>query len=148
MALVVNDMKTRFNIEIAYKEEKLIFTFRQLTYKEKNIITGLTTEYKQGQAVVDTSLTCFYTLKYGLIDVHGLVNADGTKFDLEKEEGGEVNTDDCIDTLLNAPVSNGLIFAANNMLQGIPTEITHPLTGKKINGIEIVKIDPPVKKKS
>ena len=150
MALIVNDMSTKFNLVISHEEEKLIFTFRQLTYKEKNKIAALTTEFKQGKAVVDSSLTCFYVIKYGLIKASGIKNPDGTPWELEKEteDNIEVNTDNAIDTLLNSEVSNGLVWSANSMMGGIPTEITNPLTGRKIEGIEILKVEEGSKKKS
>jgi hypothetical protein len=142
MPLIVNDMSTLFNIVIAHEDEKLIFTFRQLTYREKNKITSYTTEYKQGQAVVDTSLVCFYVIKYGLVKVEGLLKEDGTPWELVKttEDNIEVNSDESIDALLNTQVSNGLIWAANAMTSGIPKEIVNPLNGRKIEGVEIVPI--------
>lgn len=150
MALIINDMNTLFNIVIDSGEEKLSFTFRQLSYKEKNKITALTTTFNQGKAVVDTSLTCFYVLKFGLVEVDGLNNPDGTPWKLAKieEDGFKCNADESIDALLNAQISNGLIFAANAMLNGIPNEVTHPLTGAKIQGVEVIRLPQDDKKKS
>lgn len=150
MSLVVYDMSTKFNIVVDYEDEKLAFTFRQLTYKEKNKIATFTTKFEQGQAVIDGSLNCFYVLKYGLLDVEGINKSDGSKWTLEKtkEDDIEVNTDEAIDTLLNSKISNGLIWAANSMLEGIPDKITNPLTGREIQGVEVVLLKDSVKKKS
>lgn len=142
--IVVNDMSTRFNIEIAHQEEKLNFIFRQLTYKEKNAIAGLTTKLENGNTVIDSSLTCFYVLKYGLVDVEGLSNPDGSPWKLQKEN--EINTDDSIDALLNSKISNGLIWAANSMLNGIPSKIVNPLTGLEVEGVKIVPLENTKKK--
>ena len=150
MGLVVYDMSTKFNIVIDSGEEKIKFTFRQLTYKEKNKIATLTTNYKQGQAVIDSSLTCFYVLKYGLVEIEGIVDSEGNQWALAKtdEDGVEVNSDEAIDALLNSKVSNGLIWAANSMLDGIPDKITNPLTGREIEGVEVILLDQGIKKKS
>ena len=86
MTIIVNDMSTRFNIEVAHDDEVLKFTFRQLTYKEKNIIAGLTTKLQNGTTVIDSSLTCFYVLKYGLEAVEGLSKEDGSPWSLTKEK--------------------------------------------------------------
>ena len=148
MALIVNDMSTNFNLIISHAEEKLIFTFRQLTYKEKNKIAALTTRVEQGKAIVDSSLTCFYVIKYGLLEVEGLELEGGVKWRLSKhdEDGIQVNTDESIDALLNTEVSNGLIWAANDMMGGIPSKIVNPLTGREVAGLEIVKLDNSKKK--
>lgn len=138
-------MKTNFKLVISHEEEKLDFTFRQLTYREKNTISALTTTFKQGRAVVDSSLICFYVIKFGLIDVKGLLNSDGSEWKLEKDEHGN-NSDSSIDALLNTQVSNALIFSANAMLEGIPTKIMHPLTGLEIQGVEIIKLSEDKKK--
>ena len=149
MALIVNDMSTNFNLIISHGDEKLTFTFRQLTYKEKNKIAALTTRLEQGKAVIDSSLTCFYVIKYGLLSVEGLEVSEGVQWKPKKivEDGIEVNTDEAIDSLLNTEVSNGLIWAANDMMSGIPNKIINPLTGREVQGLEIVKLDN-IKKKS
>ena len=136
-------MSTHFNIEIPYEEEVLKFTFRQLTYKEKNKIASLTTEFKQGQAVIDSSLNCFYVIKYGLVSVEGLKDSSGENWKPEKvnEDGIEVNADSSIDSLLNSKVTNGLVWAANSMLEGIPDKIINPLTGREIQGVSVVMLD-------
>ncbi len=148
MALIVNDMATKFNLIITHNEEKLSFTFRQLTYKEKNKIAALTTRVEQGKAIVDSSLTCFYVIKYGLLEVEGLELESGVKWRLEKQEedGIKINTDESIDALLNTEVSNGLIWAANDMMSGIPSKIVNPLTGREVKGLEIVMLENSKKK--
>jgi len=146
MAIVVNDMSTRFNVEVAHGDESLKFTFKQLTYKEKNTIAGLTTKLQNGSTVIDSSLNCFYVLKYGLEKVEGLVNPDGSAWELVKEN--DINTDESIDALLNSKVSNGLIWAAHNMLEGIPDKIINPITGLEVEGVKIVPMPQASKKKS
>ena len=146
MAIVVNDMSTRFNVELEHESEVLKFTFKQLTYKEKNIIAGLTTKLQNGTTVIDSALTCFYVLKYGLEAVEGIVREDGTAWSLEKEKDTKINTDNSIDALLNSKISNGLIWAANSMLEGIPEKIINPITGLEVKGVSIVPVKSSKKK--
>ena len=150
MALVVNDMDTTFNIVVEHEEEKLEFTFRQLTYKEKNKIASLTTTLKQGRTVVDISLNCFYVIKYGLISVDGIKLPSGMPWQLEKvtEDNFLCDSDNSVDALLNSQVSNSLIYAANAMLSGIPTKIVNPMNGIEVAGVSVIINEIESKKKS
>lgn len=141
-------MGTKFNISISHDDEKINFIFRQLTYKEKNKIAALTTRVEQGRAIVDSSLTCFYVIKYGLIDVEGMQDASGVDWKLTKimEDGVEVNSDESIDALLNTEISNGLVWSANSMMSGIPKKIVNPMTGLEVKGVEVLPIKDSKKK--
>lgn len=151
MAIIVNPLSKNFQVKIAHEDEQLIFTFKQLDYKTKNLITSLSLDLKSGSYGVDTGLQIFYNIKYGLLGVTGLEDEDGKPYELRRE-GGQASApieDDCVDELLATPLSNELQYTAlalsNTML---PSEIVHPLTQKPIEGVEIVNSGKGVKKKS
>lgn len=74
-------------------------------------------------------------LKYGLKDVSGLKNLDGSEYKLSFE--GEELTEVCINELLNIGVTTELQIACISFLNGISDEVIHPLTGKPVAGVTI-----------
>ena len=111
MTIIVKSIKHPFKIVISEGKDKIEFSVRQLDYFTKNIITGMTTKIVQGQITIDTSLTCFYNLKFGLKRVKGLQGADKTDYKLKFEDcdGIEGVTDECIDELFATKFSDNLI---------------------------------------
>ena len=140
MAIIVKPIDELFKIVITEGEETIAFFIKQLTYKTKAHITGLTTTVSQGQVSIDSSLTCFFNLKYGLKKVEGITDEEGKPYKLEFESNSEdALTDKCADELLAVSFSDKLIFAAQNLsLACYPTEVLHPITNRPIKGIEIV----------
>jgi len=55
-------------------------------------------------------------------------------------------TDDCIDDLMNIDVSYEISLACINLLTGVPELFVDPATGNKLEGVEIIEGDTPVKK--
>jgi len=65
---------------------------------------------------------------------------DGKVLDykLTFEDGTDNLTDLCVDELLALPFSDKLIYAARDLGANIPDEITDPVTGKPVKGIEVI----------
>jgi hypothetical protein len=101
MGVIVRPITDDFKLEITAGEEKVIFTYRQLSYRIKNLIAGAVTSVKHGQIYVDTALSCFYHIKYAIKHVEGLTNKDGSSYELRfTDDKKEALTDDCADELL------------------------------------------------
>jgi len=136
--ITVNPMGQRFAMELAAGEEKVTLIFTQLNYFTRNKVSTMATSYSEGKMYLDIGLAVFFNLNYALKEVKGLANPDGSAYKLTFEEGTEVLTDLCVDELLALPFSNTLIYAARDLGANIPDEITDPVTGKKIEGIEVI----------
>ena len=151
MAIVVKPLSKSFKVELSHEEEKVVFTFKQLTYKVKSEITGMVTRIQGGQLVIDATLQVFYNIKYGLKKVEGINDEAGVTYDLEFEDKTkECLTDECVDALLSCVLSDNLQYTARQLTDSVlPSEILHPITNKKIEGIEIIPSENVgVKKKS
>ncbi len=140
MAIVIKPLNENFKIEIAHEEEKLTFTFRQLDYKTKSLISSITTDVKQGQYMSDSTMQIFYNLKYGLKKVEGLETEDGKPYKLRFESKDKIKLEDaCVDELLATEFSDKLQYTAHKLSYAVlHTEITNPLTGEKLEGVELV----------
>lgn len=140
MSIVVHPVGRMFNVEITSGEEKVVFSFKQLDYKTKGEITGLVTRIQQGQLTIDASLQVFYNLKYGLKKVEGLVDHEGKPYQLEFEDKQKKELkDECVDALLATEISDGLQYTARELASSVfPSEIKNPLTGQKLEGIEVI----------
>lgn len=148
MPLVVPDLDAKFELKIGEGNEQVTFIIRPLKYPEKQIITSVSTSMRSGELHIDGSSIAFYSLKYALVDVKGLIDADGNEWKLKREEGKDYNTDECIDQLMNTPVNEALIYAGSKLMSGIPKEILDPATGKPLEGCEIIPQKSNVKKNS
>ena len=131
-------MGKRFNLEITLEEEKVIFTFAQLSYFTRSKIAGMVTSLRQGEVYVDKALECFYNIKYALKDVEGLTDEEGKPYKLSFEKGVDELTDACVDELLSTEIEDKLLLAAGSLAGAIPKEIVHPLTGLPVEGIKIL----------
>lgn len=140
MAIIVKPIDEEFKVVLTEGEDKVEFFIKQLDYKTKSYITGLTTTVKQGQVSIDSALTCFYNIKFGLKRVNGLQATDGTPYKLQfvGKEQKEL-TDECVDQLLATPLSDNLQFTARELSKACyPDKVIHPLTGQPIEGVEVV----------
>jgi hypothetical protein len=146
MALVVKPLNSNYKVSIEAEEEKVTFTFSQLDYRTKSLISSLTTSVAGGQYSIDATMQIFYNLKYGLKAVDGLLGADGEPYKLEFEDKNL--SDNCVDELLATPVSNNLQYTARELSRSVlPNEIVHPLTLKKLEGVTVEANKDGVKKK-
>ena len=142
MAIIIKPIDQEFKVIISEGKDKLEFFFKQLDYKTKSYITGLTTNVSQGQVMIDSTLVIFYNIKHGLKRVKGLFNPDGTGYKLEFEKEGKALSDKCTDELLATPFSDNLIWVARKLTDACyPKVILHPLTNKPIKGIKVIPAD-------
>lgn len=149
MAIVISPLKQNFKIEIAHEEEKLVFTFNQLDYKTKSLIASLTTDVKNGQYMSDSTMQIFYNIKYGLKNVEGLEDDNGKPYQLRFLDNTKSELEDsCIDELLATTFSDKLQYTAHKLsFATLPSEILHPITGRKIEGVAFMPATG-IKKKS
>jgi len=140
MPITVAPVYQIFRIEIKHEEEKVAFDFKQLDYRTKSKISRACNTVEQGQFKVDAYLQVFLNLKHGLKNVDGIVDEEGNKFTLQFEDALKTMlTDECVDQLLASVVSDGIQFSARCLTHAtVPKEIVHPLTGEKMEGIEVI----------
>jgi len=140
MAIVISPLKEDYTIEITHEEEKIIFTFNQLDYKTKSLISSLTTDVRNGEYMSDSTMQIFYNLKYGLKKLEGVEGPDGKPYKLRFETNKKQKLEDsCVDELLATGFSNELQYSALNLSRAIlPTEIVHPLTQIKLEGVDVI----------
>lgn len=147
MSIVVRPITEEFKLEISHDSEKVTFTYRQITYRIKNLIAGIVTSIKSGQIYVDTALSCFYHLKYAVKGVSGLTYADGSDYVLEfEDETKTALSDKCTEELLALSFNDKLIYASKQLINSIPDTIINPLTGAKLEGVELILEEQAVKK--
>ena len=79
----------------------------------------------------------FYALQCSLKEVEGIEESDGSKYELEMEEG--IVSKECMNDLLNLEESQEMQLVAISLLNGIPKEFQNPVTGDKLEGVEFVK---------
>lgn len=139
MSIIVTPISTPYKIIFNHGGEVVEFTLRQLDFRTRNIISSMTTVTDKGRIHTDATLALFLNLKYGVIGIKGLSNVDGSEYVLEYEdETNKALKDEVVDALLMTPFSDNLIYAAREMIEGVPSEIRHPITGLKIEGVEVV----------
>ena len=141
MAIQVKALENNFRVQISSDEDKVICTFKQLTYKTKSLITSLVTSVKQGSYSLDLTMQMFYNIKYALKNIEGIEDVEGSPYKLEFEDDGSkfCLTDKCVDELLATVFSDQLQYTARQLNDHVlPTAIVSPLTLQPIEGIEIL----------
>ena len=118
---------------ITIKINKLTVKLAPLSYEEKATAETLILENTQ-RSSMDGSI---YAVKCAVKDIKGLKLPDGSDYELEFENN--ILTDKCIDDLTNIEGNNELFIACLGLLNGVPSEFINPLTGEKLEGVEIVK---------
>jgi len=137
--IIVKPINQRFGITVDAGDEKVFFEFTQLTFRQKSIITSLTTKLEHGEVSFNASLECFFTLKYALKDIKGFKLPGGSDYKLTFEKGVDCLTDECVEELLATPIEDKLLYTATHILNGIPKDIFNPVTGEVIEGVEVIK---------
>ena len=144
--IVVAPLEKIYTLVIEDEEQgipRIEFDFTALNFHQKNIVNTQTTNIKQGKVTIDRTLTSYLTLKYGLKDVRGLKNPDGSEYKLRFQEwdGTKEVTEDCISELMNLDLADGLMFLGLDLLNKAPKELINPLTKQPILGCEIIDKD-------
>lgn len=133
-------MQKDYKVKFTLDSGELIFTFKQLSFRTKSEITSLVTGLQNGQLSIDSTMQVFYNLKYALKSVEGLKDAEGNEYKLKFDDKQRTTvTDECLDELLATSFSDALVYTGrefNNAM--LPEEIKHPLTGAKLEGVEVM----------
>lgn len=127
--------------KISVKIDDICVKISPLTFEQKCEIQALLVEGNP-MSVVKAATSA---VKYAVKGLDGVENPDGSKYDLEFENG--TLTDSCVDDLLNIDQDDKLSLVCTSLLNGIPKDFIDPQTGKKVPGIKIERGELPVKKK-
>ena len=147
MAITINPINKIMKVTIEEGEEKVVLKFKQLDYRTKSHITSLVTGVKQGQLSHDSMLQVFYNIKYALKDIEGVTNEDGSEYKLRFIDETELE-DSCVEELLACPFNDKLQYTAHALANSaLPNEVTHPLTGKALEGVSVIIEQGGVRKK-
>lgn len=103
-------------------------TFEQKMTAQAMVMGGDVTSAMKGAA---------YAVRCSLKKIEGLEDADGNPYELNIENN--MLTDDCWNDLQNLEQSTKLTLISLNLLQGIPKEFADPNTGKRLEGVSIIK---------
>lgn len=133
MSIVVYKTTDRIRIKIGELEFKLA----PLTFDQKRQCSQ-SSRVESGKLIEDGLMTAYKSLHFSVKEVKGLINPDGTEYKLSFDDNNNI-TQDCIDDLFNFEFSERLMIACYNLVSGIPKVIIDPVTGKPIEGVEIVQ---------
>jgi len=126
---------------IKVKIGEVTFHLSPLTWDQKQDILN---DAKLSEGKPSNRNSTYKSLKYAIKSVEGISLADGTAYQVDLDNG--ILSDACVEDILNLELSPKLILACYSMVQGVPNNIYNPMTGEKIEGVEIVRKDS--KKKS
>jgi hypothetical protein len=126
--------------KVSISIEGIDFKISPLTFHQKNELQQHMIKAVQGD-MEEAMLSVRKSLRFCVKDIKGVFYMDeaGDKreYQLEFEEGQL--TDDCLDELLNLPISSKLNSVCAAMLQGVPDKILDR-EGNEIEGIKIKKL--------
>lgn len=97
------------------------FFVSPMSYLQKGEIAA-TFFNEGGKMIQDRFKAVFLTLKYSIKDVKGLVSSDGEEYKLSFDNNGNL-LDEVVDEILNTPITEEVATIANNLINGIPSEI-------------------------
>lgn len=127
--------KTTQKIEV--KIDKISIFISPLTYNQKMELQGLmmkaSTDMGQAMELVKKAMSM------AIKDINGVVIEDenGKDTDYKLDFNGTELSDDCINDLLNMPISNKISSVCSSLLAGIPDRILDQ-NGEPIEGITII----------
>lgn len=116
--------------KISYSLGEIKFSISPLTFYQKQQVASIlqsAIQSKDPQKMLEASIL---TVKMGLKSISGLQFEDGSDFQLQFDENGQV-TDGCIDILLNTDISEKLIGLCSQLVNGIPKELPEGITVEK-----------------
>lgn len=125
--------------KISIKIDDIEIKVSPLNQLQKNELQGHMMKAVNGN-MDEAMLSVQKAMKFCIKGISGVEyedeGGDLKSYELEFEEG--MLSDDCIDDLLNLPVSNKISSVCSALLGGIPNEILDA-DGKPIEGIKILK---------
>ncbi|MCK5616157.1 hypothetical protein KAR91_80580 [Candidatus Pacearchaeota archaeon] len=122
----------RTSDRIKLKVSELVVTIGPLTKYQKEKIQSLSLNDKLMDAAGEA-------IKCGIKNIEGLVLADGSDYVLSFDDNKEL-TDDCVDDIMNVGESGLISNICASLISGIPDEFVNPYTGKKLEGVEFIKV--------
>lgn len=120
---------------VPLKIDGLVVKISPLTFEQK---MQLQTEILKGGtqgAMRAAKLACQFAIK----DITGIENQDGSDYKIEVKDGRM--SDECWDDLQNIQETQKMVTVCLNLVNGIPKEFTDPNTGKKLEGVSLIKQD-------
>lgn len=111
------------------KIDDLTFVISPLSFSQKSEVNSAILSGGAEGAMEGARLA----VKYSLKDVSGLVNLDGSNYELDEI------SDEVIDDLFNLEHSTKLSQVCLNLISGIPKEFIDPRTGQPLEGVSLVK---------
>ena len=115
--------------------DDITVTISPLSFQEKTEIQSLMLSATDDP--MKTMVAARLAIKYAVKDIQGLSYADGTDFAIVSENG--TMSDNSVDELLNIPLSHKLIAVCSQLIAGIPSGFSDPVTGKKLAGVSFKK---------
>lgn len=133
--MIIYRKSDRVSVEI----EGIEFKLSPLTFQEKSELQQHMIKAVRGD-MDEAMISVRKSIKYCLKDMKGVFYIDESGDKREYHLGFEDNvlSDDCIDDLLNMPISAKLNSVCAAMLHGVPEEILGE-DGKPVEGIKIKK---------
>lgn len=128
---MVKIIKMSDRIKLSVKD--VTFWIAPLSKEQKAEASNCTTITHGGTTTIDLFSAQAVYIKYGLKKVEGLEDHHGNKYKLSFEN--ECLTEDCISEILYLPESEALNNYFWQSLNGLPTTIKDPHTGKKMTGV-------------
>lgn len=122
-------LRDRVNLQIG----EVKFTLAPLSHFQKQELAECT-RIKDGEEIFDLTKAQALYIKYSLKGIDGVENYDGTKYELEFENGAL--TDDCVSEVLCIEQKKELLTAAWQILNGIQ-ELIDPVTKKPLEGVDL-----------
>ena len=91
----------------------------------------------EGEEIPDYTKRVYAAIKYSVKKIGGVCLSDGSEYELEFEEGTKSLTEECVNDLLNLPITEQLMVLCASFINGVPSQVMDPNTGKKYKGVEI-----------
>lgn len=125
---------------IYFKVDDLEIGVKPMSFSDKMEIQKHTIAATQGDMA--SAMEMIHTaLSISLRDIKGItteVDNELVPYKLEFEENGRVKKS-CIDDLLNLPQSQKISQVCSALLNGVPTQIIDPQTGKPLVGVTLIQ---------
>lgn len=126
----------RKNDLISLEIGDLVFKIKPLNYLDRVEIMSCL-HNSSGTIVENAGKASYLTIKYAVKKLEGASTIDGTPYELEFDESGNI-TDDAISDILNIEENNKLGLALHNFLKGVPSKLIDPNTGDNLEGVKII----------
>jgi len=125
--------KTTDRIEVKVRD--ITIQLSPLTLDQKSDIRGCV-HTVSGVERVDEGKIAMLSIMYSIKYISGATNPDGSDYNLSFSDNGNL-TKECVEELLNSELQLDLSIVCTTLMHGIPSLFINPLTGKRLEGVEI-----------